>query len=119
MNEDSKFYSGPERRGASRYAVSLRMEIWPEDRERPPEPKFVNTRDVSLRGIYYLCETERPIGSKMNFSLIFLREFCGEDADLIRGIGRVVRCDSLASRDEGPRFGVAVAIEKTTHLHGE
>jgi hypothetical protein len=111
-------FGSRERRRGIRYAVAMRMEIWPESQERLAEPNFVSTRDVSLRGVYFFTDEERIIGSKLNFSILFLREFIGEEADLINGVARIVRCDLLRDR-EAPRFGIAMTIEKTTYLHGE
>jgi len=92
------------------------MEIWPETEPRLPDPTFVSTRDVSLRGVYFFSEAERPVGTKLNFSVLFLREMTGDNVDLISGVARVVSCDLLEA-DGGRRFGVALAIEETTHLH--
>jgi hypothetical protein len=107
-----------ERRAATRYVVGLRMELWPQTEHRPPDPIFVITRDISMRGIYFLSEVRRGINFKMNFAVRFLREFTGEDSDLITGVARVVRCDLLRSIPYTP-FGVALAIERTTHLQEE
>jgi hypothetical protein len=108
-------YAFEERRGATRYTVGLRMEIWPQSAGRSPDPTFVLTRDISMRGIYFLSEIRRSINSKVNFAVMFLREFTGEDSDLITGVARVVRCDLLRSVPYTP-FGVALKIEQTTHL---
>lgn len=94
------------------------MEVWPESKERLPDPTFVRTRDMSLRGIYFLSDVKHERGARLNFSVIFLREFTREDTDLISGVARIVRCELLSTR-EPPRFGVALAIEKTVHTHGE
>jgi hypothetical protein len=91
------------------------MEIWPQSAGRSPDPTFVLTRDISMRGIYFLSEIRRSINSKVNFAVMFLREFTGEDSDLITGVARVVRCDLLRSVPYTP-FGVALKIEQTTHL---
>ncbi|HXA56588.1 MAG TPA: hypothetical protein VNU84_04065 [Candidatus Acidoferrum sp.] len=108
-------YAFEERRRSTRYTVGLRMEIWPESAERSPDPTFVLTRDISMGGVYFLSEIRRNINSKMNFAVMFLREFTGEGSDLITGIARVVRCDLLRSVPYTP-FGIALAIEQTRHL---
>jgi hypothetical protein len=107
----------PERRRARRYPVSMRMEIWPEAESRRPDPVFVGTRDISMRGIYYLSEVERAVGEVINFCVILLPELTGKPADLLAGIARVVRCEPQA--DGVPPYGIAIAIERTTHLHGD
>jgi hypothetical protein len=104
-----------ERRWAKRYDVSLQMQIWPELEERGRAAKVVETRDVSMCGIYFACEAERDIGTRFNFSIMFVRKASGEQCDLMSGVARIVRCEPLASR-EAPEFGVAMAIEKTTYL---
>lgn len=107
-----------ERRKARRYAISMRMELWTESEKRRATPVFVRTRDVSLRGIYYFSSIEREVGSLLSFSVIFLKEFSGEDSDLIAGFARVVRCEAHPSNAKAA-FGIALAIEKTSHMHGE
>ena len=69
-----------------------------------------------MRGIYFLSEVRRRLNSRLNFAVMFLREFTGEDSDLITGVARVVRCDVLPSVPYTP-FGIALAIDRTTHLN--
>ncbi|HKQ85866.1 MAG TPA: PilZ domain-containing protein [Candidatus Acidoferrales bacterium] len=105
-----------ERRSANRYAVVMRMEIWPEFDERGPGTTFVNTRDVSIQGVYFVSDIEHHVGARLNFSVLFVHKPSGREGDLISGLGRIVRCEPLVSIKE-PHFGVAMEIEKTTHLH--
>jgi c-di-GMP-binding flagellar brake protein YcgR len=107
-----------ERRASTRFRVTLRMEIWPENEPRKSETVFVSTRDISLRGIYFHSEVAHAVGSKLNFSVVFLREFSGKETDLIAGTARIVRCERVSDVDISG-FGVALAIERTAHLHGE
>ncbi|HTZ74110.1 MAG TPA: hypothetical protein VMB47_09330 [Candidatus Aquilonibacter sp.] len=104
-----------DRRCATRYEVSMRMEIWPAYEYRRAQPKFVKTRDVSLRGVYFFSEEERPTGTRVNFSVVFVHGITRRYADLISGQGRIVRCDPLPDRDSEP-FGVAMAIDKTSYI---
>jgi len=107
-----------ERRAARRFRVAMRMEIWPEEQARQADAVFVSTRDVSLRGIYFFGEEVGAVGAKLNFIVLDMRDLGAKPVDLARGIGRVVRSEPLPSA-EGQGFGVALAIEKTTHLHRE
>ena len=106
-----------ERRAATRYRVGLRIEIWPESHRRSANPAFVRTRDMSTQGIYFLSETEREVDLRFNFAVIFLRELTGEAAELIKGVGRVIRCERLET-EPYPSYGVALAIERTARLIG-
>lgn len=91
------------------------MQIWPELEERGTAAKLVKTRDVSMCGIYFISEAERNVGTRFNFSVMFVRKVSGEQRDLMSGIARIVRCEIL-SRGQAEGFGVAMAIEKTTYL---
>lgn len=104
-----------ERRWARRYDVSLQMQIWPESEQRDTAAKVVNTRDISMCGIYFVSEAESDVGARFNFSVMFLRKASGARRDLMSGVARIVRCEPLATGEE-PEFGVAMAIEKTTYL---
>lgn len=91
------------------------MQIWPELEERGGTVKVVKTRDVSMCGIYFISEAQRDIGSRCNFSVMFIRKESGEQRNLMSGVARIVRCEPLPS-GEAERFGVAMAIEETTNL---
>lgn len=91
------------------------MQIWPELEERDGTTKIVKTRDVSMCGIYFISDDEPDIGSRFNFSVMFIRKASGEQRDLMSGVARIVRCEQLPSSN-AERFGVGVAIEKTTYL---
>jgi hypothetical protein len=118
MLDPQQPFGSRERRRAIRYAVAMRMEIWPKREERLNVPCLVSTRDISLQGIYFFTDDEPIVGSSLNFSVTFLRQSIGEDADLINGVARILRCEDLPDR-EAPRFGVAMVIEKTSYLHGQ
>lgn len=91
------------------------MQIWPELEERDGTAKIVRTRDVSMCGIYFIGEGQPDIGSRFNFSVMFIRKASAEQRDLMSGVARIVRCEPLSS-SQTERFGVAMAIEKTTYL---
>jgi hypothetical protein len=105
----------PERRGATRYDVDLRIETWAESDNRQANSILDRTRNVSLAGIYFITDVKREIGIMLNFCVVFFREFSGDDTDLITGLARVVRCEHLPG-DDTPPFGLALSIEQTTHL---
>lgn len=105
-----------ERRAANRYTVSMRMEIWPESAERGTGSKIVNTRDVSMNGVYFFSEDERAVGAKLNFSVLFLHQLTRQEGDLICGLARVVRCEPVVSAEAAP-FGVAMQVEQTSYRY--
>lgn len=105
-----------ERRSANRYAVAMRVEIWPECEKRGSGTEFARTRDISMHGVFFISAIEHAIGKKVNFSVLFLHQPSGSEADLITGLGRIVRCEPLVAVQE-LHFGIAIEIEKTTHIY--
>ncbi len=69
-----------------------------------------------MHGIYFVSDAEHSVGAKLNFSVLFVHRPSGSEADLIAGLGRIVRCEPLVSAED-LHFGVAIEIEKTTHLY--
>ncbi len=117
METSEKQPSEPgERRSANRYAVAMRMEIGPETEKRGAETEFARTRNISMRGVYFVSDIEHTIGAKLNFSVLFVHPPSGSEEDLISGLGRIVRCEPLVAIHK-LHFGVAMEIEKTTHLY--
>ena len=114
-SENQPFQPG-ERRCANRYAVAMRMEIWPECEKRGAETEFARTRDISMHGVFFISEIEYAVGTKLNFSVLFLHQPTGSEEDLISGLGRIVRCEPLVAVQE-LHFGIAIEIEKTTHIY--
>lgn len=117
MEKSQKQLSQPgERRCANRYAVAMRMEIWPECEKRGAGTEFARTRDISMHGVFFVSEIEHMIGTKVNFSVVFVRQPSGSEEDLIAGLGRIVRCEPLVAF-QGLHFGIAIEIEKATHIY--
>lgn len=105
-----------ERRSANRYAVSMRMEIWPESEQRGSSAKAARTRDISMRGIYFFCDAEHCVGTRVNFAVVFRHQLTRIEEDLISGLGRIVRCEGGLAAGEA-QFGVAIKIETTHHVY--
>ncbi|MGH9574884.1 MAG: PilZ domain-containing protein [Candidatus Acidiferrales bacterium] len=117
METSQKQRSEPgERRSANRYAVAMRMELWPECEKRGSGTEFARTRDISMHGVFFVSQTEHTVGTKLNFSVLFLHQPTCSEEDLISGLGRIVRCEPLVAVQE-LHFGIAIAIEKTMHIY--
>jgi hypothetical protein len=113
----SKFGGRPDRRTATRYAVSLRVEVWRELDSRRVHPLFLPTRDISVRGFYLFEEAhdlQVDVGTGLNFVMVFPRELTGGFAELMHGLARCVRIEVL----EGGRRGLGMLIENSQSANG-
>ncbi len=110
--------TGPtfERRGARRFRVSLRVKLCFPGEEGTSTPKL-EIRDVSQRGFYFFSEVKRELASRFHFSIL-LRKPSGEEADLLKGTGQIVRCEDI-SPSRAHHFGIAAKIEDTTYEIGD
>jgi hypothetical protein len=108
-----------DRRSATRYAVTLRVELWPQSQRRTGHSDFFSTTDVSLRGFHFLSDRELAVGSRLNFSVVLPQRVTGDRLDLFTGVVEIVRKDlSLLTNNTG-HFGYAARIEYTRKLHEE
>jgi hypothetical protein len=97
--------------------VSLRAELWPQLGPRSVSPLFVTTRDVSVKGFYFVEEwpdLQINVGTHWNFLICFPRELTGGWAELIRGLARCVRIEV----PDGGRRGLGMCIEYSQRSNG-
>jgi hypothetical protein len=114
---ESKFRGRPDRRAATRFAVSLRVEVWRELDSRRVSRLFLTTRDISVRG-FYLFEEARDIqvevGNGLNFVMLFPRQLTEGFAELMHGLARCVRIEVLKEN----RRGLGMLIEHSRPVNG-
>lgn len=97
---------GADRREARRFNMTLPMRVLPHE----PQGSVLTaqTRDVSYRGLYFLAETNFPVGSEIEF-VITLPEQVTQSGDVnIRCLGQIVRVEPTTNG----RMGVAARIER-------
>jgi hypothetical protein len=97
---------GADRREARRFNMTLPLRVI------PPGPHSheltAQTRDVSYRGLYFLAETNFPIGSAIEF-VITLPEHVTQSNDVnIRCQGQIVRVEPTSNG----RMGIAAKIDR-------
>ena len=96
-----------ERRASRRYKLSLRVEVWAESRPKNPQPTFLSTIDISGLGFYFESDDNFPVGSRLNFSIVFPQEITGARPEFVHGLAKIVRAERTAQ----DRIGVGIRIE--------
>ena len=96
----------PDRRSAPRYLLSLPIIVHVAQNA---EPVAGQTRDISVRGIYFTIDQEFAPGTILDVSFTLPAEITEGTEVFVRTQGRIVRIEG--ETDSG-RIGVAVAIEK-------
>jgi hypothetical protein len=97
---------GADRREARRFNMTLPLRVIPTG---PYSHELTaQTRDVSYRGLYFLAETNFPIGSEIEF-VITLPEHVTQSNDVnIRCQGQIVRVEPTSNG----RLGIAAKIDR-------
>jgi hypothetical protein len=97
---------GADRREARRFNMTLPLRVLPH--EPHGSELTAQTRDVSYRGLYFLAETNFPVGSEIEF-VITLPEQVTQSGDVnIRCLGQIVRVEPTSNG----RLGIAAKIER-------
>ena len=95
-----------DRREARRFVMTLPVRVLARE-ANSPELK-AHTRDVSYRGLYFLCEAGFDQGSEIDFILTLPQQMITAGDVNIRCHGRIVRVEA---NDDG-KTGIAAKIEK-------
>jgi hypothetical protein len=97
---------GADRREARRFNMTLPLRVIPH--EPRGSELTAQTRDVSYRGLYFLAQTNFPIGSEIEF-VITLPEQVTQSKDVnIRCLGQIVRVEPTSNG----LMGIAAKIDR-------
>jgi hypothetical protein len=96
-----------DRRKANRQTVSVPIQIVSTSQDQQP-PTWHNgtSRDISTNGIYFICQHDIAIGSRLRVKIPIPQEVSGKESVVVDAIGKVLRVESLTAG-----IGVAVIIE--------
>jgi len=106
-----------ERRTARRYDLSLPIII------RIPTDQAVDsqqgrTRDISMRGLYFVIDQNLEAGSQLDITLTLPAEVTRGTKVLVRALGKVLRVERRME-DGNARMGVAAVLERYDIIRGE
>ena len=106
-----------ERRTARRYDLTLPISI------RFAAEKIIGrqdgrTRDISIRGLYFVIDKDVDAGSELDITLTLPAEITHGTDVYVRAQGKVVRVERRVEEGE-PRLGVAAVIERYDIIRGE
>ena len=100
------------KRSAPRFAYALDVQWQPDaPGSRPAQGR---TRDISVRGFYFYSAINQPVGARLTFSVPFDLDRKEQTPPVLKGVGRVVRCEDLGSSNCQGAFGIAVKIDEVT-----
>jgi hypothetical protein len=99
-----------ERRAASRYNLTLPVEIRVAPNLAVEGSISVKTRDISTHGFYFNIARELTVGTKFEFSIALPIEITGPSQAYISGTARAVRVEEPGESHSG-WSGVGAIIE--------
>ena len=102
---------GADRREARRFTMSLPMRVLPGKAHK--SELLTHTRDVSYRGLYFLCETKFEIGTPIDFVITLPQQVTQANEVNIRCHGQILRVEQGANGN----MGVAAKIEQYEFVH--
>ena len=106
-----------ERRIARRYDLSLPVTVrLPITHE--PGPFSEQTRNISIRGVYFTSKKDLVPGAEVDFTLTLPSEITRSTEVFVRAHGHVVRVDKRRDVDH-ETTGLAVVMERYDFIRGE
>jgi len=105
-----------ERRSARRYDLTLPVQVRAANRG-VVDTQSGKTRDISIRGLYFITEQDVHDGSELDIMLTLPSEMTHGGEVLVKASGKVVRVERRV--EEGAsRQGVAAVIERYDIMRG-
>jgi len=106
-----------DRRAARRYDLTLPISIRIAA-ERLVARQEGRTRDISIRGLFFVIRQDVEAGSELDMTLTLPAEITAGTDVFVRAQGKVVRVERRVEDGE-PRMGVAAVIEHYDIIRGE